>query len=167
MAAIYAIDAIALAKRGRKLLRQGRITHRQLTILDCLLWCCRDRTGRITVSYSALCRLCHVARDTVAGALTALQRLGLLSRIKRRVRIAWHQGGSASRQAVSSYVLHDRTQHDHTESAGQTVIENDRTQITPTPYQAAQAQRALKAIGRRRGAVLTAMWQARGQARPV
>jgi DNA-binding GntR family transcriptional regulator len=34
------------------------------------------------VSYTALQRLCHCARGTIAAALDALQREGLLSRIK-------------------------------------------------------------------------------------
>jgi hypothetical protein len=117
------MDPIVIAKRGRKLLRAGKLTHRQLILLDCLLWCCRDRSGRITVSYSALCRLCHVARGTVAEALARLQALGLLSRIKRRVRVTWHQGGTASRQATSAYVLQAPAD---TEFSGRTVLENDR-----------------------------------------
>jgi hypothetical protein len=74
-------DAIAIAKRGRKLLRAGRITHRQLVLLDALLWCCRNPAGQIGVSYTALMRLTHCARDTIAGALRVLERLGVLSRI--------------------------------------------------------------------------------------
>jgi hypothetical protein len=134
------MDPIAIAKRGRKLLRADKLTHRQLVVLDCLLWCCRDRTGGITVSYSALQRLCHVARDTVAGALDALQACGLLSRIKRRVWVAWVCGGSASRQATSSYVLHAPG---YTEFGGRTVIENDRLQIEPTSREVAGAQATL------------------------
>jgi hypothetical protein len=133
-------DAIGIAKRGRKLLRAGKITHRQLVLIDCLLWSCRDRQGRITVSYTALCRLCRLARGTIAGALDALQALGLLSRIKRRIRTAWHQGGSASRQATSSYVLHTGP---HTESSGGTVIQSTEIQILPTPREAWAAQCAL------------------------
>jgi len=34
-------EAIAVAKRARKLLRAGRITHRQLCLVDALLWSCR------------------------------------------------------------------------------------------------------------------------------
>ena len=86
-------EAAAVAKRGRKLLRAGRITHRQLALLDCLLWSCRNPiTGAIVVSYSALQRLCHVARSTIAEALHVLERLGVLTRIKRRVRLAWLPG---------------------------------------------------------------------------
>ena len=100
-------QAGAIAKRARKLLRRGLITHRQLALLDCLLWSCRrPDTGAIVVSYSALQRLAHIARATVAAGLRRLEELGLLSRIKRRVRMLWAHGGQQSRQAASAYVLH-------------------------------------------------------------
>ena len=95
-----------LAKRGRALLRAGEITHRELVLLDCLLWSCRRPGQDLAVaSYTALCRLAHVARETVAAALAKLEGHGLIVRIKRRVRLSWHQGGRASRQATSCYRL--------------------------------------------------------------
>jgi len=100
-------EATAIAKRCRKLLRKGALTHHQAIVLDCLLWSCRNpATGAIVVSYTALQRLCRCARGTIASALDALQREGLLSRVKRRVRSAWHQGGASSRQATTAYMLH-------------------------------------------------------------
>jgi DNA-binding Lrp family transcriptional regulator len=45
-----------------------------------------------------------VARSTVAAALKRLEALGVIERVKRRVRVAWG-GGVASRQGVSSYVM--------------------------------------------------------------
>ena len=46
-------EAAAIAKRGRKLMRAGRITHCQWAVLDCLLWSCRSpATGAIVVSPS-------------------------------------------------------------------------------------------------------------------
>jgi hypothetical protein len=60
------------------------------------------QAAQIVVSYTALQRLCHCARSTIAAALDALQREGLLSRVKRRVRRAWHQGGTTSRQATTA-----------------------------------------------------------------
>jgi hypothetical protein len=103
-------QAISIAKRARKLLRAGRITHRQFVILDCLLWSCRNPvTGAIVVSYTALQKLCHVSRETIAGALRVLGELGVLTKIKLRVRVLW--GGSvASRQATNAYILHPRTE---------------------------------------------------------
>ena len=47
-----------------------KVTHRDLAIVDCLLWSCRDPvTGAIVVSYTALCRLANVSREAVAGAV--------------------------------------------------------------------------------------------------
>jgi hypothetical protein len=114
-------QAGAVAKRARKLLRRGLITHRQLALLDCLLWSCRrPDTGAIVVSYSALQRLAHVARATVAAGLRRLEELGLLSRVKRRVRVLWANGGQQSRQAASAYVLH--VPDPHSEFSARTVI---------------------------------------------
>jgi hypothetical protein len=100
-------EAISVAKRGRRLLRSGRITAKTYVVLDCLLWSCRNPvTGTISVSYTALTKLCHCARETVASALRVLGTLGVLTKVKRRVRVAWAHGGSASRQMTSAYVLH-------------------------------------------------------------
>ena len=69
-------EAIAIAKRGRKLLRKGSLTHHQTVILECLLWACRNLAiGAIVVSYTALQCLCHCARGTIAAALDALLRV--------------------------------------------------------------------------------------------
>ncbi len=87
-------DAAAIAKRDRKLMRAGRITHNQWAVLDCILWSCRNlTTGAIVVSFSGLQKLANVGRATVAGAVKVLERLRVLRRIKRRVRVVWHQGG--------------------------------------------------------------------------
>jgi len=138
-----------IAKRGRKLLRAGKITHRELVILDCLLWSCRDPlTGAIVVSYTALCRLAHVGRETVAGAVARLQRLGVLTRIKRRVRVLWHQGGQQSRQAANAYVLHPP----HSEFAGRTVVQSDREIYHVIEAPAAAVRAAQEALARVRAA---------------
>ena len=142
-------DAAAIAKRGRKLLRAGRITHRDLVILDCLLWSCRNPvTGAIVVSYTALCQLAHVGREAVAGALQRLQGLGVLTRIKRRVRVLWHQGGQQSRQAANAYVLHPP----HSEFGGRTVIESDRQILHVIEAPAAAVRAAQDALARVRAA---------------
>jgi hypothetical protein len=64
---LSAAQAGALAKRARKPLRRGLLTHRQLALLDCLLGSCRrPDTGTVVVSHTALQRLARVARATVA-----------------------------------------------------------------------------------------------------
>jgi len=142
-------EAGEIAKRGRKLLRAGKITHRDLVILDCLLWSCRNPvTGAIVVSYTALCRLAHVSREAVASALRRLQAFGVLTRIKRRVRVLWHQGGLQSRQAANAYVLHPP----HSEFGGRTVIQSDRDILQIVEAPAAAVRAAQEALARVRAA---------------
>ncbi|MBV8614933.1 MAG: hypothetical protein JOY66_14380 [Acetobacteraceae bacterium] len=143
-------QAGAIAKRARKLLRRGLITHRQLALLDCLLWSCRrPDTGAIVVSYTALQRLAHVARATVAAGLRRLEELGLLSRVKRRVRVLWANGGQQSRQAASAYVLH--APDPHSEFSARTVIGIQETLIRERHDNAA-VRDAQEALARRREA---------------
>jgi hypothetical protein len=145
-------EAAAVAKRGRKLMRAGRITHHQLALLDCLLWSCRNpTTGTIVASYSALERLAHMARATIAEALRVLERLHVLSRIKRRVRLAWHQGGVQTRQATSCYLLHPPR---HSEFNGRTVsIQSDSVEILYVQQPRGDLAAAQIALARRRAAI--------------
>ena len=140
-------QAAAVAKRGRKLLRAGRITHRTHAILDTLLWSCRrPDTGAIVVSYTGLCKLVNVSRKVAVAAVAALERLGVLSRIKRRVRVAWHQGGQQSRQATNAYVLHPGA--DHTEFPTGTV--NQQTiEILHIQQPSGAVREAQEALARR------------------
>jgi len=149
-------EAGDIAKRGRKLLRAGRITHRDLVILDCLLWSCRNPvTGAIVVSYTALCRLCRCSRQVIAAAVTRLQGLGVLTRVRRRVRVLWHQGGQQSRQATNAYVLHPRA--DHSEFHQGPAIQSDREilhVVQPPPAAVRAAQGALARVRAARSARL-------------
>ena len=143
-------QAGAIAKRARRLLRRGLLTHRQLALLDCLLWSCRrPDTGAIVVSYTALQRLAHVARATVAAGLRRLEELGLLSRVKRRVRVLWANGGQQSRQAVSAYVLH--VPAGDCEFSARTVIREQEILIREHQDNAA-VRAAQEALARRREA---------------
>ena len=151
-------QAGAIAKRARKLLRRGLITHRQLALLDCLLWSCRrPDTGAVVVSYTALQRLAHVARATVAAGLRRLEELGLLSRVKRRVRVVWANGGQQSRQAASAYVL--RVPAGNCEFSARTVIQGQKTLIIEG-HDGAAVRSAQEALARRREAFTQAllMW---------
>jgi hypothetical protein len=60
-------QAGTIAKQARQLLRRGQLTHRELAILDALLWSCRA-PGKSTcrVSYTRLCSLAHVCRECTA-----------------------------------------------------------------------------------------------------
>lgn len=146
-------QASAIAKRGRKLLRKGLLTHRQYALLDCLLWSCRrPSTGAIVVSYTALQRLSRQARGTIAEGLRRLVELRLVTRIKRRIRIAWIGGGQASRQGANAYVLHLPAD---TEFNGGTVIQGrEKIQavwhLVEAQLAVGAAQRALKDVAARR-----------------
>lgn len=101
-----------IMRRGRKLLRAGKVTAKQFTLLDTIVWSCRGyRDDQITASYKRLAKLAHQSPDTVRLGLRRLRELKLLRAIKRRVRVIW--GSSvASRQATSSYVLLPSTDAD-------------------------------------------------------
>jgi hypothetical protein len=94
----------ALMKRARKLGRQNVLTPYDHRLLDAMLFQCRSpSTGAVVVSYSALQRITGMARATIAKGIAKLASCGLLGRIKRRLRVSWHQGGTASLQATNAY----------------------------------------------------------------
>lgn len=98
-------QAAATARRLRVLLRAGKLTHHHYALADCMLWACRaPGADRLTASYSKLQALAHMARATIAAGIASLERLGILARIKRRVRVRWALG-IASRQAANGYVF--------------------------------------------------------------
>ena len=141
-------QAGAIAKHCRKLLRHRKLTHRQFALLDTLLWSCRrPGSGVAVVSYGALQKLVRVARETLAEGLRRLEVLGLLSKIKRRVRVAWHNGGQQSQQATNAYVLHAPADAsaEHSEFAGRSVPREIEIvhRVEPTPVAVAAAQEAL------------------------
>jgi hypothetical protein len=94
-------QAADIARRGRRLLQDGSLTHHQFCLLETLLWRSR-RHGQdaACASYSALQRLTHMARDTVWTGLARLEQLGLIRKVRRRVRVGW-----ATRTATSIYVF--------------------------------------------------------------
>ena len=99
-------EAGAIAQRGRKLLRRGRITAHQHALLDTLLWAARKPGEAVlTASYKALARLAGQARSTAAVGIRQLEKLGLIQRIRRRVRVAWISRATASRQIANAYRL--------------------------------------------------------------
>jgi hypothetical protein len=95
----------AMAKRARNLLRRGDLTHRDLVLLDCLLWSCRQPGRAVArVSYTRLQKLARLARATIGNGLRRLERVGLIKRQKTRIRVTWGLG-TASRQGVTIYHL--------------------------------------------------------------
>ena len=158
-------DAGEIARRGRKLLRLGKITHRQYALLDALLWSCRG-AGRATtrVSYGQLQQVAHLARSTVAGALRMLERLGLLQRQRHRILAIGANGGRVWKQLVSSYRLVVGV--DSREFDGQTdsQISESIQVVEAVPSRAVKdAQEALRRIAQSREAKRAAEWHhARG-----
>jgi hypothetical protein len=146
-------DAAAIARRGRKLLRAGRLTHRQAVLLDTLLWCCRPHgQAAACASYSVLQRMAHLARATIAEGLRVLQRLGLIRRVRRRVLVLWHNGGRAWRQLPSEYHFppaSDCEFNQRTDSKTQ-----ELTYVSRLTGVVAQAAAALAAVRERRAAML-------------
>jgi hypothetical protein len=103
-------QAGALMRRARKLLRAGHLTAKQFVLFDTLIWSCRSpMADRLSVSFTRMAKLARQARATAICGIAVFERLGLLSRVKRRVRVLW--GGSiASRQATNVYILHPSTE---------------------------------------------------------
>jgi hypothetical protein len=115
---LSADDAGDLIRKARKFLRKGLLTHRELALFDCMLWSTRKPgTDTAVASYTTLQRLAHISRETIAKGLRRLGQLGLMEKIKRRVRVVWG-GRVASRQATSAY----RFRPIATEFGGPTVI---------------------------------------------
>jgi hypothetical protein len=99
-------QAGAIAKQARQLLQTGTLSHREFALLDCLLWRARKAGGAIaSASYATLARLTHQAKDTVRLGLRKLEELGLIARLKHRVRVQWLGRSVASRQGVNAYRL--------------------------------------------------------------
>ena len=143
-------EAGAVAARGRKLLRLRQLTRAQFALLDALLWSCRT-AGQATarVSYGQIQQAAGMARATVAAALTALERLGLLQRQRHRILAVSPAGGRVWRQLTSSYRL---LPAEHREFSQQTDLEpkNLLQVIEAVPGRAVQsAQEALRLVAER------------------
>lgn len=94
------------AQHARRLLTAHILTPHDYAVLDALLWRCR-RPGRadLAVDYRTIARLAGVKRDAAINAVRKLVDLGLIAKIKRRVKVAWGRGCVASRQIANCYVF--------------------------------------------------------------
>jgi len=147
-------DAQHIAKRGRKLLRRGDLTHRQYALLDCLLWSCRA-PGRADarVSYTQLQRLAHMARETIARGLRHLAKLGLLRVNKYRLLVAFG-GITTTRQDKNVYTLISGNPQTAAESSSVTVNKGWKEYTDRAGANTQAARTALAAIAARRTVVL-------------
>jgi DNA-binding Lrp family transcriptional regulator len=97
-----------IARYARQLLANKVLTPHDFSVLNVLLWVCR-RHGRrdLTVSYRDMARLANVSRDSAINSVRKLTDLGVLERVKRRIRVFWSHNRSqvASRQTANAYVF--------------------------------------------------------------
>ena len=99
-------EAGAIAARVRLLRRQRLLTAYEAALADVMLWTARKPgSGLLTASLAVLARLAGQARSTATEGVRRLEELGLIQRIRRRVRVAWHDGRTASRQVANAYRL--------------------------------------------------------------
>lgn len=143
--ALSASQAGALATRVRLLRRQRALTAHQAALLDVMLWSARrPGSGVLTASLQVLARLAGQGRSTVAEGIKRLAELGLIQKIRRRVRVAW--GGSvASRVVANAY----RLLAPDTESGSQTAREQTSIiSIMETP--SVEQKAAQEALAQRR-----------------
>ncbi len=141
-----------LAARVRSLRSKRLLTAHQAALADVLLWSARrPGSGLLMASLSTLARLAGQARSTATEGIRRLEELGLIQRIRRRVRVAW--GGSiASRVVANAY----RIVPADTETGGRPAREKPLViSIVETPGRAVEeAQEALRRVAAARLAAL-------------
>ena len=153
MSALSGSQAGAIAMRGRQLLRRRMITSCQYALLDTVLWAARKPgSATLIASLATLARLAGQARSTVAEGVAALERLGLLQRVRRRVRVAWIGAGQASRQVANLYrLMPPDTGSDGRSASKQSLI----LSMVEAPIATVRAaQEALREVARRRAAAM-------------
>lgn len=147
-------QAAAVAKRGRRLLRAGRISRTDFCVLDCLLWSCRDpASGSIVASFTGLCRLVRCARATLAAALRRLEATGILARVRRSCLVRWAHGGLQRRMLANRYILNPG----NCEFTSCTVDRYESTSLevaSAAPAEVSAAQAALRRIAAQRQGAL-------------
>lgn len=109
-----------LWKQGRKAQAEARRTGRELTafehlciavtsgtlhVLNALLWLEKQFKGRLYPSYEKIAQQAGVSRPTVHRALKALEKVGLLSRMRRYIQTVDETIGARSEQTSNAYRL--------------------------------------------------------------
>jgi hypothetical protein len=147
-------QAGALATRARQLLRARTITPHEHALMDCLLWTARRPGNAMLIApMTVLARLAGQGRRTVVRGLARLEELGLLVRVRRRVRVAWG-GAVASRVVANGYVL---KAPDTECRSGPAKLKPLIISLVETPIAAVQAaQEALNKVAARRS---SAIWE--------
>jgi DNA-binding Lrp family transcriptional regulator len=151
-ATLSAAQAGRIAAHGRRLVRQGAITHREHSLLEVLLWQCRGHGSAIArASYTRLSDLARVSRDTLARGLRKLEGLGVIRKTKTWLRVPWMLG-FARRQGINVYEM---IEPPVTESGIQTVNQAPKILLTlEINKEALEAQKELRKIRLRRAGIL-------------
>ena len=150
-------QAGVLAARVRLLRRRRLLTAHQAALADVLLWGGRrPGSGLLVASLGCLARLAGQARSTATEGIRRLEELGLIQRIRRRVRVAW--GGSvASRVVANAY----RIVPADTET-GPRPAERSLSVISTVETPNSEVKAAAAALAQRRS-VIEALWRKRRQ----
>lgn len=120
-----------------------------------MLWTARKPgSGVLTASLAVLARLAGQARSTAAEGVRRLEQLGLLQRIRRRVRVAWIGGATASRQVANAYRL-------TAEQAPNWRLQNTGSGARPAIKQTSVLTYAVEGPGQGRSAALDALEKVR------
>ena len=98
--------AARVAAHARRLLTARILTTYDYAVHSTMLWRLR-RPGRadLAADYAAIARLSGVCRNQAIKSVMKLCAIGLLSKIRRRVRVQWGRGVMASRQIANAYVF--------------------------------------------------------------
>ncbi len=128
-----------MMQRARKLLRLKSLTAYDLTVLDCMVWCCRAPgagQGRAIVPYTKLAKLTGICRPTVIQAVARLVDLGFIQKVARRVKAGW-----ASRVAANLYLF-------VTESTTPPATKKlpEKRKNAPPPFEGSALDQALKRL---------------------
>jgi len=84
--------------------RRGDLTDIDLQILEVLLFEAMDwASGKLDWTYEQIARATRRARDTIARSLEALERVGILERMRRFVRTEVDGQGPQVQQAANAY----------------------------------------------------------------
>jgi hypothetical protein len=136
-----------IAARARHLLQRRLLTPHQYALLDTVLWAARKPgSATLIASLKALARLAGQGRSTVAEGIGRLEELGLLQRIRRRVRVPWIGGGQASRQVANAYRLLPLDTESNRQPAREQTL---RISVIESPVGTAKAAQAALAERRR------------------
>jgi DNA-binding MarR family transcriptional regulator len=136
-----------LMTRAHRLVVEGQLTLKEYGLLSHMLF--KERAqgrDRCEVSYGTLARKLHVGRAFLSAAITKLEDLGLLARVR-----SWHWltvlGRKVKRQATNLYIFPAPT----AEFCGKTVLREDSKTSIPALAKPSPLDTALALLAARAG----------------